>query len=213
MLRFILSTCLALALCQSSLAGFIVSIQASPSPMDANATGQVLSVFLRSDSGDVSAVGFDLHGVIGNGAAVQPTMPKFQGVSYSGTVWSGLPSGYTTSGSAPEASNNYQASVGLLGNNAPPESVTISGTTPTLVAKFLIDTTGISDMTVPFSITQAGGGSDVIDSGINQILINDFSGSFQVSAVPEPATIGLIGVAVVGAAGLRRRLVNKQRAA
>jgi hypothetical protein len=56
----------------------------------------------------------------------------------------------------------------------------------------------------------AGGGS--FDAGIDQILMTDFrSGNGEVvitelaAAVPEPASIGLLGAGLLGLAALRRR--------
>lgn len=212
----------AVAVAQQTQAALIVSIGSTP--LQPNTANQPLSVFLRSDADPVTdVVGMNIFAFIGDGSEVQ-AMPRFDGTP--GTreavqfadgaggqpfVWENLPSGFSESGSAPEAENVYRSSVGVLADD-PFESVTI-GTSETLVGQFLIDTTGFSG-TFDFTIANTSEGASEIltfdGSSANSI---PFSGSFQVSAVPEPSSLAMLGVVAVAGAGVRRRRQRKQRPA
>lgn len=208
------------AISQQLEAALIVSIGSTP--LRPNATGQKLPVFLRSDSGSLDVVGMDMFAFIGDGTTSQ-SAPRFDGtpgtleaVEFSDGAggqqfaWEGLANGFTQSGFAPEATNVYRSSPGVLANNPITDTVTI-GTTETLVGQFLIDTTGFQDELFKFTITQSlGSSSQLYEAGTLNVVPFEFAGSFQVAAVPEPSALAMLGLIAAGA-GARRMRMRKQR--
>lgn len=214
--------CLCLiAVAGQAQAALIVSIGSTP--LQPNARDQPLSVFVRSDSDPVEVIGMNLFAFIGDGSAVQ-LAPSFDGTP--GTleavrfgdgaggqpfVWENLPSGFDASGEAPQSDNVHRSSVGVLARDPANESVTI-GSSDTLVAEFLINTTGFSDSTFDFTITQSpGASSDLIESGTFNQAPLEFAGSFKVAAVPEPSSLAVLGILAAAGAGRRRMRKRKQQ--
>lgn len=211
------------AVAQSASAALIVSLGSTT--VQRNATNQPLQVFLRSDSGPVeNVIAMDIFAFIGDGSAIQTT-PRFDGTP--GTreavqfadgaggqpfVWENLPSGFSESGDAPEPDNVYRSSVGVDANDLT-ESVTI-GTSETLVGQFFIDTTGFSGGTFDFTIANSAGGTSVLYTFDGSDLAEiPFEGSFQVTAVPEPSSLALLGAFAATGAGMRRVRRRKRVAA
>ncbi len=85
-----------------------------------------------------------------------------------------------------------------------------------IIGRFFIDTTGFAS-TGPYTISLTSGvgiPSDVLDNLGNNYNATLSGGSFTVAAVPEPATLGLVGFGLVAVgARLRRRFASKALAA
>lgn len=178
-------------------------------PLAPNSSGQLLNVFLRSDSGAITDVaGIQFHARIGDGTATQTGVPNFNivdGATYSPGAADSFDLAFESGGT--EASNPFRYSGGIVDLVTGGSTFTIN-TTETLVGSFRIDTTGISDQTFDFFIGDGGVGAQsfVESEGSGTISIEDFNGSFTVAAVPEPATISFLGVLTVGSfARMRRR--------
>lgn len=203
---------------QQAPAALIVSI--GNTPLQRNASEQALPVFLRSDSGPVNdVIAMDIFAFIGDGSAIQLT-PRFNGLP--GTrqavdfgdgpggqpfVWDNLPSGFNESGAAPEATNLFRSTVGVDAVDLT-ESVTI-GTSETLVGQFLIDTTAFFGDSFDFTISNTGGTSQLYTFDGTDLDAAPFEGTFQVTAVPEPSSLLVVGA--IAAAGVARRQVRRQR--
>ena len=202
---------------QRADAAWVLSI--SDEPLQRNARNQPLSVYLRSDSDSTNSVyGIELLASIGDGTATQ-VAPRFDGVP--GTlqavqfsdgaggqpfVWENLNGGFGVTGAAPEAGNPYQSDPELLSDTSS-ETVNI-GMSETLVAQFLIDTTGFAGETFAFNIG-SGSGVYTLESGAEPESIS-FSGTFEVTAVPEPSSWAVLGLIAATGGGVRRMRQRKQ---
>lgn len=138
-------------------------------------------------------------------------------------------SGLTVSNFAPELSasasflasdadfDNYDLQVDTSGNTPAVEMQTHPVGSPLRLfdVSFNISPTAAGPYSFVFSPNATSFGGDVnnLVGSASTLNLLASGGQFQVAAVPEPATLGLIGLGLVGAAGARRRLRRRSTAA
>jgi hypothetical protein len=132
------------------------------------------------------------------------------------TIWQSAFVNTLSGGIAPAADNTFlMTNVRVAAASAATYQFS---STPELVAELRIDTTGVSDQIFNINIGEFAPNAYSFlrlpgDPVPSQYTIS-YSGSFSVgdvSAVPEPATIGLVGLAAVAVAGARRRFARTRR--
>lgn len=192
--------------------GLIVTI--GREPLQPNSRGQLLPIFVRSDSGSIDVVGMDLFAFIGDGKASQTSVPRFDGAQGSAIrlsdgaggepfVWERLTSGFLPGGASPEMGNPFRSTTNVVANNPFSEKITLGGE-DVLVAQFVIDTTDIAAGTFAFTITtQGGAASQLVLPDLTPVPLS-FSGNFSVTPEPSLTAMMLIAVGVAGWIGIRR---------
>ncbi|MFO0943374.1 MAG: PEP-CTERM sorting domain-containing protein [Pirellulales bacterium] len=218
MLRTLLFTALLLAFAGVSKAGLIITPSSpSPNPITAGSNGTI-DFFIRADSGTQLLDGFQATISITGGTAgglvfsntqldSQLSNPNyvFAGNSLSqntlvsvGTVTN---AGLTYIGS--DASDDGSAAP-LAGNPVP---VTLTTTDKLL---FRLNLTGITAGTYTLTIDPNVSAFytnqlDPVNTTIGAVTLNSGQVQVTVTAVPEPGTLSLVGVAVIGLAFFRRQ--------
>ena len=213
---------LTLSLSSNADAGFIITV-AAITPLQPNTPNQSVDVFLKSDSlADPALRGMNFQAYLGNshaavlnkqhgvfqGPAAPLTHPGVQ-LTGGGYFWD-LGSGSTAGGEGPIVGAEAVAQVNVNFNSGS-QLVGVGNTVK--IATLTIDTSGLAAATYaislgdPYAVTGSptqliASDASNIDEGIGLTLAN---GSFSIAAVPEPATLGIVGLAIVGAAGFRRR--------
>lgn len=205
--NFVLAT---LFLFQASLAnaGLILSVEPSASDFLVGQTGS-LNVFVYSDAADeVDSFLFDLN--ITGGTGVAFTDPQSESyLTDSDYVFFdrslseqfSLPTTMVSNNGATLTMTDVSSNptTGLAFPKLIPDS-----TNPLLLGSFTFDANAIGSYTVALAPS-----SSFSDSNFNLIPYSVAGGSFNVSAVPEPSSLVLLGLGAAGF-GLMRRRRNQQ---
>jgi len=199
-------------------------INAGDHVLQANTANQTIPIFAFFTSSAAHSVtstgGLQFNVRLGDGAGVAGSAPVFQGASvpaagtqtgiqFAGTIWDGL-AAVDIVGTAPVDLGNgvVAGQFGSMGISFITNSnFRVLSAGPQLVAKLVIDTTGVSSGTFAITLDGAELGKTYFQSATDVNLAgNTFvnNGRFIVS-VPEPSTLALICCATLTGMAIRRR--------
>ena len=199
----IVSSLLSLALCwavfTSSAGAAIIFTFGAPQTFVTDSGIRSINVFANSTlaAGESTGITIGADFVLGGGAIFNgPNAGTFGGASFlgAGNIIGGITSTFNRDDSAGNLNVGNLNIVFVNSQNV------FSGQTP--LATLLVDTTGLAagnyTINTTFGFTQFGG-------------IANAASSFNVTAIPEPTSMALIGVAIGGVFG--RRVLRKRKAA
>ena len=161
--------------------------------------------------------GLQLNVRLGDGTGITGSAPVFQGapavnsqtgISFLGTIWDGAPVDIVGTAPVDLGGGTVAAQYGAMGIlYFPDANFRTLNSVPQLVAKLVVDTTGVSSGTFAITLDDVDLGKTYFQSRDGDVnLVKDTfvnNGSFTISAVPEPTSLALLGFTSLGAYGVR----------